>query len=498
VDPLQEPNAAILLPGGWTAPESEQGSVTVNLGPGAQRTDVDFGWDYQFLPPAEPAGGDSAAFAAWLKETLAARDYDRLQTLMADPFTIAGWRSEGQSYPPAQAIQQLQANHLNADTDLAYPERDVTLLLGGADPFAVFGPEARIARILFADGWGPNGADEALLYIVQTPEGEYRWYGVLTALGGFEQTSALLSWHREGGIAGFCDDLFIYGAGDAHARSCAAGEPRELGVGILGGDRLDRLQTWTSQYAPVNIERVDAPLAADGMLIRLDLYSAGQAQAGEAEIQEILDFAAQVFGELGMVQGTDVRYVMAQVDLAIQSGPHQDYETVGQVFAGQTALVTGRSLDEGWWRVICPDDRVGSCWVPADPENTIPTTPPGGAGLEGGLLATFEAREELFRVWVTNPQTIQQILDLQAGESSATIPNGRILRGPGRDAHNLPWSWHLDPQEIEMAEMTTEVCDGWPSYVDEHLDEFVDVVGRFCPWNARLVEVRDLRAGAGG
>ncbi|MEJ2212196.1 MAG: hypothetical protein P8129_24670, partial [Anaerolineae bacterium] len=115
--------------------------------------------------------------------------------------------------------------------------------------------------------------------------------------------------------------------------------------------------------------------------------------------------------------------------------------------------------------------------------------PPGDGELSGGVLATFDVNGEEFRVWVTNPGTIQQLLDLASGEGGANIPNGRIQRGPGLADHNLPWSWHLDPQDIEMAEMTAEVCDGTPSYVEEHLDEFVDTVGRYCPWSARLVSV---------
>jgi inhibitor of cysteine peptidase len=118
---------------------------------------------------------------------------------------------------------------------------------------------------------------------------------------------------------------------------------------------------------------------------------------------------------------------------------------------------------------------------PAEP------TPPGE--LRGGVLATFEVVGEQFRVWVTNPQAVQQILDLAAGSSSANIPNGRILRGPGTADHNLPWGWHLDPEEIEMAEVTIEVCDGTPSYVEENLDEFVETIGRYCPWSARLISV---------
>jgi len=89
--------------------------------------------------------------------------------------------------------------------------------------------------------------------------------------------------------------------------------------------------------------------------------------------------------------------------------------------------------------------------------------------------------------------TIQQLIDLDKGTSHATIPNGRIVRGPGQDAHNEPWSWHLDPEDIELAEVTIEVCDATPSFVEENLDYFVDVVKRYCPWAAVLVDLEDFR-----
>jgi hypothetical protein len=41
-----------------------------------------------------------------------------------------------------------------------------------------------------------------------------------------------------------------------------------------------------------------------------------------------------------------------------------------------------------------------------------------------------------------------------------------------------------------MADVTTEVCDGRPSYVEEHIDEYVTTVKRYCPWGARLVRLR--------
>jgi hypothetical protein len=112
--------------------------------------------------------------------------------------------------------------------------------------------------------------------------------------------------------------------------------------------------------------------------------------------------------------------------------------------------------------------------------------------LRGGALATFEVEGERFCVWTTNPQTIHDLHELQQGTSTANIPNGRILRGPGRARHNAPYHWHLDPQDIAMAEVAIEVCDGLPSYVEENVDEFVERVGRYCPWAAKLVELRDF------
>ncbi len=119
----------------------------------------------------------------------------------------------------------------------------------------------------------------------------------------------------------------------------------------------------------------------------------------------------------------------------------------------------------------------------------------GKALLRGGVLATFEASGERFQAWVTDPRTMWDLSQLQRGESTANIPNGRILRGPGLAGHNAPWSWHLDPEDVVMADMTIEVCDAEPSYVEENVGEFVDNLGRYCPWDAKLVGLKNYTGG---
>lgn len=118
------------------------------------------------------------------------------------------------------------------------------------------------------------------------------------------------------------------------------------------------------------------------------------------------------------------------------------------------------------------------------------TTP--DSELAGGVLATFQVEGEAFRFWTTNPQTIQDLLTLEAGQSLATIPNGPLRPGSGTGNHNLPWGWHLDPDGTHLAENTIEVCSGLPSFVDENLSDWL-ALGQYCPWSAQLVELEDFR-----
>ncbi|AHY46144.1 Hemolysin-type calcium-binding repeat (2 copies) [Rubrobacter radiotolerans] len=115
----------------------------------------------------------------------------------------------------------------------------------------------------------------------------------------------------------------------------------------------------------------------------------------------------------------------------------------------------------------------------------------GREALSGGVLATFAVGKERFRVFTDREETVHDLYRLKRGESLANIPNGRILRGAGRANHNAPYGWHLDPRDIEMAEMTIELCDGEPSFVQKNTAEFVDNVGRYCSWGARLVELKN-------
>jgi hypothetical protein len=48
---------------------------------------------------------------------------------------------------------------------------------------------------------------------------------------------------------------------------------------------------------------------------------------------------------------------------------------VAVLSAGKTLQVTGQSPNQRWWRVACPNDLTGECWVSAGPALTRPRTP---------------------------------------------------------------------------------------------------------------------------
>jgi hypothetical protein len=111
----------------------------------------------------------------------------------------------------------------------------------------------------------------------------------------------------------------------------------------------------------------------------------------------------------------------------------------------------------------------------------------GGCGATQATDAAAEfvvaVGSDRFVLRVTEAETIRLARERLAGRGSG-FPAGPLRRGDG--GFNAPWSWHLDPAETRIVEAAIEVCDGTPSYVEAHLDDFPT----YCPWGAAIVGER--------
>jgi hypothetical protein len=184
------------------------------FGPGVQIVDLVYsqGWGIDgraeaILTIAERADGSqywhgiiyaSAGFtlppgplktATKLSYAIATADYEALQALMGETFAIGYWLSEGQRLTQAEAIEQLRLNLLPNTAAVSFiRDRARFPDLGGVDPIAVFGSDAQIVDLVYSQGWGPEGLDEAILAIAQNADGSQYWHGIL--IGRFDDFTA--------------------------------------------------------------------------------------------------------------------------------------------------------------------------------------------------------------------------------------------------------------------------------------------------------------------
>jgi hypothetical protein len=119
-----------------------------------------------------------------------------------------------------------------------------------------------------------------------------------------------------------------------------------------------------------------------------------------------------------------------------------------------------------------------------------------GALPVGGLYATFtdSLHGEVFHVSITNASGIASALaSWHDTTPHPTIPGGTLICTQA--AWNCPWHWQIVPDTVNVTMAAEEACDGWASGVETHCDAYA-ALGKFCPWQSNLTELRDCRTDA--
>jgi len=101
-----------------------------------------------------------------------------------------------------------------------------------------------------------------------------------------------------------------------------------------------------------------------------------------------------------------------------------------------------------------------------------------------GVIVTFRVADvEEYKIRLTDPADIEIARKLLAGEEAPRIPNGVVVRGD--PDVNVGYTWHIDPESVEFADFTMEVCDGLPSDVEKG----IITSDRYCPWSAEVIAI---------
>lgn len=108
-----------------------------------------------------------------------------------------------------------------------------------------------------------------------------------------------LSWTRQGGIVGFCDELQIYLPNQVHAASCkpqAEAASADLSE-LLSASEMNQFNQWLQEFGTVTLTQKD-PAVSDAMAQTLLLQGFGQGQPDATQQQAMFDWAQMVYGKI--------------------------------------------------------------------------------------------------------------------------------------------------------------------------------------------------------
>jgi len=97
------------------------------------------------------------------------------------------------------------------------------------------------------------------------------------------------SYNRQGGIAGFCDEVTIYLDGSVNVSSC-----KDVNIDLrLDAAQLEQVYAWYDRLQAIDYSYSD-PATADGLSIKLASPSQGQRTADDVVLNDILTFCAEL------------------------------------------------------------------------------------------------------------------------------------------------------------------------------------------------------------
>lgn len=133
--------------------------------------------------------------------------------------------------------------------------------------------------------------------VLEANEGQLYEYHTNEDGTSVQAASVALSWNRNGGIAGFCDELIVYRSGEIVAYNCGSENVAQGALATLDDAQVAQFSELLAKYGPVTIMQDDGAVA-DSMQVGLNLAGTGTEQPDEAGQQALLDWATNLYTQL--------------------------------------------------------------------------------------------------------------------------------------------------------------------------------------------------------
>lgn len=171
-----------------------------------------------------------------------------------------------------------------------------------------------------------------------------------------------LALHREGGIAGYCEDVLIYRSGIADVSSCRPAQQVGVQKVYLTAAQMQQIYRWVDEYLPFEMSEGDLN-TPDSLSLRLVFNGVGQKDADELEKQNISRLAVEIADQAHQIQdpaaAEAAKQALEAYFDALQKG---DYLAVTRLYGGGYDVLADMNPD------LPADDRLG-LWARACGQN---------------------------------------------------------------------------------------------------------------------------------
>ena len=109
-----------------------------------------------------------------------------------------------------------------------------------------------------------------------------------------------LTWKREGGIAGFCDNLTVFLSGEVYAYKCEAQSDAKIDTfaNLLSASERRQFNAWITKFDQVTVDASDPTGVSDRMEVVLELHGVGSDKPSDAEQQALIAWAQDLYQKL--------------------------------------------------------------------------------------------------------------------------------------------------------------------------------------------------------
>lgn len=110
-----------------------------------------------------------------------------------------------------------------------------------------------------------------------------------------------LTWKREGGIAGFCDNMTVFLSGEVYATSCK-GQPNgkmKTFATLLTVQEVDQFNTWIGKFGQAELDASDPQNVSDRMTRTVTFFGLSNNQPTADDKAAIFEWAENLYQKLG-------------------------------------------------------------------------------------------------------------------------------------------------------------------------------------------------------